>query len=374
VFGYLYYNNIDNSWQHFSSLTNSFLNGRLDLTETITHDLVFVNGKYYWPNGPFPSVFLLPFQALLPTQFNQWHGQLVAIVGIFFLLFALARNRNFNRLDSLFLGTVFLFGSVAIPLIINPKSWFFSQVIAILFLLASLLEWQTRRRPFVIGLFLACVFATRPTAGIILLAFVLLWLASVETWAEKIKKLVIFFLPIALSGVLLLTYNYVRFGAILDNGYTTNNVGPISEPLRAIGVFSIQHVPMNFYWYFLATLTPIDDGTAHLVYPYYSYSVWGLSLFVIAPFFLYALRTTKCATPQIQLYWVVIFGTLILLLLYFNTGWVSYGPRYAADFFPILFVLLLYSFKHSRLENIHRVLILVSCSVNLYLLLTTPII
>jgi hypothetical protein len=373
VFASLYYSNFNTPWQHFSSLTDSFLAGRLDITDTITHDLVLVNGKYYWPNGPFPSVYLMPLQTL-GVGFNQWHGQLTAIVVIFLLLYFLARNRAYSRLDSVFLSCVFLFGSIAVPLLIHPKSWFFSQVIAILLLLASLLEWETKRRPLLLGILLGCIFATRPTAGIIGLAFVGLWLRTHEIWTQKLQKIAVFCIPIILSGLLLLAYNYARFGAILDNGYTTNNVGPVSEPLRQIGVFSIEHIPMNFYWYFVASLTPITDGTAHLIYPYYSYSVWGLSLLVIAPFFLYSFRTFTSRNIQIRSYWFVILGTLALLLMYFNTGWVSYGPRYAADFFPILYALLLYSFPRHSLSHTHRFLILISCSINLYLLFTTPII
>lgn len=374
LFVNLFYNNFDTPWQHFSEQSSKFLVGQLDITENITHDLVLFNGKYYWPNGPFPAVYLMPFQMFFGDWFNQSYGQIVLLIVLFYLLYSLARVKRFHQVDSFFLAAVFFGGSLAIPLLIAPKSWYFSQVVCMTLLTGLLLEWVTKKRFLIIGTLLAAIFATRPTSGVIAILIGYTIVFSKDSLANKLKKIVLFGIPIALSGLLLLYFNYIRFGNILDNGYVTNDIGPVSEPLRQIGVFSLQHIPMNIYWYFLAGFTTVTDGSAHLVFPFISYSVWGLSFFLISPFFIYSFKTIFTKDTNLKLMWCVVAVTLVFLLAYFNTGWVTFGPRYAADLLPVLFFILLHSFSKSELSMWHRNFILMSIGLNLYLLYTTPII
>lgn len=363
---FLFFQNFPTPFIHFADQANSFLSGRLDLTLMDGHDAVIKDGKLYWPQGPFPSVLLMPLIPRIGPWSSQGAVQAILVVALAFLLFRLARLKGYVREDALYLAAAFLGGSVFVGLWTDPKSWFFAQVVAVVVSVAVLYEWETSRRLWLVGLGVGLVVATRPlAAGFLLVFLVSLWRRRVS-WTAFAKII----LPLICIGAALLWFNAIRFGDPLDNGYQTNNLGPDSEPYRAMGIFSLKHLPSNAYWYFLASVEPVTDlvRPARLIPPYVSYNDWGLSILLISPFFLYALRTLRTGEWEERIAWVVIGGTLAMLLLYFNTGWRSFGPRYTADFLPLLYMLLLSAFPGRRLSGWHKTLVVLSVAFNAYLL------
>ena len=367
--------NINTPWQHFSDQTQSFLQGRLDVNPLSfdKHDYVIKDGKYYWHQGPFPSVLLIPFQLLFGIKFNQGIAQLILIIVLSISLFKLARLKKFDILDSLYLVTVFLLGSTVIGLIVDPKSWFFSQVTAITTLTLLILELESSRRWWLIGILEAVLITTRFTSGLIIFALVFLFYKEKSLLERRLINLSLFLLPIFVSGFLLILFNYARFGNPLDNGYLTNDVGGYMNPLRDLGFFNLQHFPTNFYYYFLASVEPVTSNSSiHLKFPFIKYSGWGLSLLLVAPFFLYSLKSLQKSSAYLRSLWIVVVVTLFALLIYYAPGWVQFGPRYTADFMPILYLLTLYSLNPPNLSLIQKMIILISSLFNIYLL-ATPI-
>ena len=369
----IFFLNFDTPWKHFSDQTQTFLHGRLDANplDFDKHDYVIKDGKYYWPEGPFPSVLLLPFQFLFGSNFQQGIMQLILIVILLLSLFKLARIKEFNFPDSLYLTAAFLMGSPVVGLIVDPKSWFFAQVVTVTTLTLLLLELETKRRLLLIGILEAALIATRPTSGFIILALVVLLYIKKEPLQRKINRVIPFLIPLFISLVALMWFNYARFGNLVDNGYLKNDVGGFIDPLRSLGLFSLQHIPTNFYYYFLASVEPITSNiSVHLKFPYIKYSEWGLSLLFVAPFFLYSVRSLKKTTGYLKSLWLVVVVTLFVQLSYYAPGWVQFGPRYTADFMPILYLLTLYALNRPKLTGFQKILITVSSLFNVYLLTT----
>lgn len=359
-------------WQHFTDQAVGFLEGRLHTNFWTTQDLVEKDGRYYWPNGPFPAVLLTPFVGVFGERIDQsaLHVPLVAL--LFFLCFYLARQVGYSHIDSLYLAFALLFSTMIYAIVIDPSSWLFSQTVCLVLSFAALVLWKKKEHALSCGILMACVFATRPTAAFLLGFFLLEVIRGQIPFQEKRQKIVHLLLPMLISGVLLLAFNYVRFGNPFDNGYKTNNIGQISEPQRALGVFTPLHIPMNVYWYFLSSFKPVtDEGTAHVVFPFIRYSEWGLSLFIVAPFFLHSLRTLHYKQKAMQHAWIVVGVTTLVLLSYFNTGWYSFGPRYFADAFPLIYWLTLFAFSPRTLSLQTKTLIVLSAALNSYLLITT---
>ena len=217
----IFFLNFDTPWKHFSDQTQSFLHGRLDANplDFDKHDYVIKDGKYYWPEGPFPSVLLLPFQFLFGSNFQQGIMQLILIVILLLSLFKLARIKEFNFPDSLYLTAAFLMGSPVVGLIVDPKSWFFAQVVTVTTLTLLLLELETKRRLLLIGILEAALIATRPTSGFIILALVVLLYIKKEPLQRKINRVIPFLIPLFINLVALMWFNYARFGNLVDNGY-----------------------------------------------------------------------------------------------------------------------------------------------------------
>lgn len=369
----IFFLNFDTPWKHFSDQTQSFLHRRLDTSplDFDKHDYVIKGGKYYWPEGPFPSVLLLPFQLIFGPNFQQGIMQLILIVILLLSLFKLARLKDYNFPDSLYLTSAFLMGSPVVGLIADPKSWFFAQVITVTALTLLLLELETKRRWLLIGILEAILIATRPTSGFIILALVVLLYTKKDSLQRKINHVISFLVPLFISSVALMWFNYARFGNPVDNGYLNNDVGGFIGPLRSLGLFSLQHIPTNFYYYFLASVEPVTSNTSvHLKFPYIKYSEWGLSLLFVAPFFLYSLRSLKKTTGYLKSLWLVTVITLFVQLSYYAPGWVQFGPRYTADFMPILYLLTLYGLNSPKLTGFQKILIIISSLFNVYLLTT----
>lgn len=352
-------------WTQFSQQADSFLAGRLDIVNQL--DTVYVNGKYYWHQQPLPSIILLPFK-LFWSKFDQSNMQIILTILLIILLYRLIKTKNLPLLDNLYLMVVFICGSPILGLILNPSSWYYAQLVAVTLLVGLILEMETKYRPFVMGLSVALIAATRPQALLITIAIIY---KLVKTNHKNIlNNLSIFFLPVAITVFALLWFNYIRFNSIFYNAYQTNQVGGFMSSFRNLGFFSIQHLPTNFYYYFLISVNPVTDQTeANLIFPYITYSAWGISLILIAPFFLYALKTIICKIWEIRIYWIVIGLNLIFLMLYFAPGWVQFGPRYSADFLPLLFLLLLKQLK-KPLSLKQQIIIMVSSVFNLYLYAT----
>ncbi len=364
--------NYNSPWQHFTQQSVSFLNFRTDIPAP-DHDFVYKDGKYFWPEGPFPSVLMMPFIKIFgANHFNQGPMQVYLIVALGYFLFRLSRLKKFNLEDSIFLILVFLLGSPNIWMILDSKSWFYAQVVAITFLTIFIFELETRRRWWILGFLEGALLATRPTAGFIILAILPLIYFENIPLKQKFTNLFSFLFFPVLSLILLGWYNYNRFGNPLDNGYGSNDIGGFQEPLREMGIFTIRHIPSNIYYYFIESFQPVIPHNANLEFPFIKFNVWGLSFFLVAPFFINCFKTLKNfakSALQNKLLWMVVGLTLFTILCYYSPGWYQYGPRYTADFMPILFLLALNGLN-AKLSGKQKLLIAVSCFVNVYMIYT----
>jgi hypothetical protein len=370
---FLLHKNYENPWQQFTDQSFSFVHGRLDNQNSISQDMVVKDGKFYWPNGPFPAVLMMPFVSIWGMEFHQGTALVLLISTLVYFLYKLTRLHNYSHTHTFYFICAFLFGSVAIDILSTPSGWMFSQAVCLVLLTICLYEFETKRRYLVMGILIGGIIATRPTSAffvLLILGFILFQKVKIP---KKIVNLVLLSIPILTSVVMLAWFNWVRFGSITDNGYLTNDVGPVSEPLRAMGMFTTQHIPMNVYWYFLAGPQTVTDGSAHLIYPYIKADKWGTSLLFISPFFFYILRTFKDRNWYVRGLWVVSLLTLGLLLMYFNTGWHSFGPRYTADFLPLIYVLSLYAFSKATLSEAAMNIITLSSVFNTYLVFVARI-
>src|SRR3989344_2767126 len=67
--------------QHFVSLAQSFLQGRVDFSDVPlgTNDYADHNGKVFWPLGPLPAILLIPAVAVFGSSVSIGHLSLIFI-------------------------------------------------------------------------------------------------------------------------------------------------------------------------------------------------------------------------------------------------------------------------------------------------------
>lgn len=318
-------------------LAKSFLDKSLSLTETPPSfaDSSFYSGKYYLPLGPLPAVILMPPVALFGLKFHESYLKIAAIPITFWLTYKIAKSLKLSTDKSLTLAIFFVFGSVFTPLAAIPFSTYFTQFVACFFLLAAIWEFLNKRRPLAIGIFLSLAILTRPTmllASIFFLPFLLLKLNK--------KNIALFIIPIISAVLVLGIYNKVRFGSFFESGYHFQVIPKEIKDRRDIGLFSISHIPANLYYLFLATPIPVwQNENEILKFPFIRFDPSGMSLFILSP----VLILLFWANFKDKLTKVSLITTAIMLLpiiTYFGIGYRQIGYRYALDFLPFLYLVL----------------------------------
>ncbi len=364
---------------HYLYLAEHFLRGELWVNDLPAGYPDFVNwqGHKYLPFGPLPAVLLMPFAPLMDltgTRDLAWVSHIFTLANVF--LFArvlgqigLAGDRRRWALLLFFGGTVYYGVSVV------AATWYFAHVVVTTFLLLGISECLGKKRPVLIGLFIALAGATRFTA-LFALPFVL-WLmwrgtTSVEDTPQprKLSSLLAQYslLLVGLAGplALLLAYNYLRFGSFLDSGYShavlTNPV--LAQALQQ-GMFGLVHVPKNLFMLLLQGPVAYPSAEAPVLqFPYVQPSPWGMGIFFTSPALLYIFQA-KLKEPLVQAAWIAVVCIMVPVITYYGVGWVQFGYRYALDFIPFLLLIAARGLP-DPLPARARLLILASVVVNLW--------
>lgn len=345
--------------QQFSLLSQSFSNGKtyfVNLPNTLG-DLVPYNGHYYWPEAPFPAILLMPFTllfSLVNKFFLQGYLQFFISLGVYLLIYKLAKKTGYTLDDSLFLAVAFCFGSAFLGLAILPWSWFFAQIITVFCLLISLQEYFYSRNYLKIGLFSAAAIATRPDVAFVLTFYILSILLIEKSKQIKLFKLLV---PACFTLAILAFYNFARFGNIFITGHS---LGPIYDWFSPkYGVISLHYFPRNFFYMFWSLPDKLIANP------------WGISIFVTSPYLLYLflIRTLDRISLFLLITTILV---LIPLLLFYSMGARQFGYRYSMDFFPFLFFLIFREYKknHKNLSFGIKLLFVFSAIFNFYLFST----
>jgi hypothetical protein len=367
-------------FQQFSLQAEYLIDGRLevDIYEFELHDTSYstYTEQYYWPLGILPAVILIPFVWIkdligIPGIFSQVWLQIPITMATFVLAYRLALKYRFSFRDSLILAIAFCFGSIFCIASLNPYSWYYAQGVAVCLLLFAVYEYHHQKRYWVIGVVMALLLQTRYMSALCLGFFVLeIIFNSKNNLAGKLRNLTILIFPVLLSFSFLLYLNYIRFGDIFDTGYQYANVGAsfLLETREQMGYFNLAFIPRNFYYYFIKFLQPVVDPiTQHFVSPFFTVDEAGLGFFFVSPIFANIVLNLKFSRETVN-YWLISMAILLILLAHYTTGYTTYGPRYMLDFFPLLYILLLRSFKDNRLKPIHCFIIFASAFLNLLLI------
>jgi len=366
--------------QHFSFLAKSFLQGKLYFLEmpgfSWNDDTTFYHNHYYWPLGPFPAIILLPF-IFLADIFNlffyQGFLQIILILFIVFICFKIARRLNYTKNDSRYWAFAFCFATMLIGIIFIPWSWYFAQVVVVVLGLLSIYEYLNKKRYWLIGIFLALMLATRLTAGFNVIFFILeIIFISQKEKKQKIKNLISLLAPLIITAVLLMAYNYLRFDNIWENGYKNQSILNQLIKAREQGILSFNHLPTNLYYFFLSGPLLVHQGDSLTMQaPFIRPNIYGMSIFVTSPYFLYFFFLKyKDRLSDILIINISIIAAL-LFLYYGGAGYVTLGYRYALDFLPFLFWLLMKNYfeKNQKLKTGIKITIVLSSLFNFYLFL-----
>lgn len=375
---------IDN--QHYLYLAQSMVQGKLTVDDAPAAyaDVIVWQGHKYLPFGPLPAVLLIPFLPILQLGVHMvWVGYLLTLLNAWLLYKVLGATdiKDERRPWSLLL---FFGGTVYLSIALVGSSYFLAHVVTVTLLLLAILETLTRRRPWLIGLIIGLAGMTRLTSVFCLPFFLwLLWrgtainphtdntveaAAAGRTIRPRLSKLALdytlVFAGLGVPMLLLLAYNYMRFGNPLESGYNLVALGlPAFTEARRQGLFSLVHIPKNLFMMFLQGPTAYpSDYAPVLQFPYIMPSPWGMGLIYTSPAIFYAFRA-KLKEPFVQACWLGIIVAMVPIITYYGIGWMQFGYRYALDFLPFALLLAARGFSNP-MTKLSKGLVLASAAVS----------
>jgi len=159
-------------YPYYNYLADAFLHGQtwLRILPPSTHDLSFLNGRYYLYWAPFPAILLMPLVAIFGVQLNDvLYTALIAAVnvGLVAQLLRIACRVEFLHLTKAqraILVAFFAFGTVHFWLAPFGKIWMTGQLIGFTCTLLAYIaafSFKGRKAWFLTGLALAGAMLTR---------------------------------------------------------------------------------------------------------------------------------------------------------------------------------------------------------------------
>ena len=337
-----------------------------------TRDLVYSesNDAHYFPSGILSSVLLMPFVALAnysEVVISENFPVLVFNLLNGLTLFAIAKTRLNNK-QSLITTLIYLVGSNFVYPLYVANSWTLMHSITSFLMLASLYLYLQRKPLMLVSTITSLAFHTRHFAGILYLFFAVDILLNKNLNMErKSASILSLAIPLIPSIMLFMIINDYRFGSPLSTGYDINFIGEYLGNIRSqYGLINLKYLPSNIYYYFI-NFVPFD-GISESFIGNITLDGRGPSLIFTSPVFILSTISNKLNRSNLP----IIFPVVLLLgffLIYFTTGYYSYGPRYIIDLLPLAYILLIDRYKSLSRSALFYILITISIVINTLILL-----
>jgi hypothetical protein len=337
----------------FFYLADAFLHGRTWLDIRLgPNDVIPSDGHYFVPFAPFPAIALMPLVALTgpvtADQIETGINAVLAAVAVGMCWWLLARQGVERLADRIWLTMLFGFSTQILWVTTRGGVWHTGHLIATTLTFACLIELEGRRRAVLIGLVAGAAFLTRAPLAFAVPFYALMLHpsrdgaaatrdapAEVGAYIGRAADAIPWHRWVSLGlGVLpsiafFFLYNQLRFGTPFESGYNLATLPDWLAQKRAIGLFSIAHIPMNLDYFLFHLPRPIADP------PFFKPDGLGMSVFLTSPGLLFALRADW---RRPQSWWLAgaTIAVLIPTLLYYGGGWLQYGYRYFLDSVPFV--------------------------------------
>ena len=368
AFSFIY---TSDSNRHFIYLADALNRGSFSVDRLPTNyiDKIQVDGKTYLPLAPMPAILEMPLVAVFGIEFREkilsyfFTGLSALCMLVILKRLGIPSHQHKSQL------VLFIFGTVYLCSLMIGQSWFLSHVLTVTFLFLAIAETLTKRRAWLVGVWLGLAFLTRASSILSLPFFVWMLKPSVVTWFKPRGWLSLgaqFGLGLAVPFLFFMYYNYVRFGNPFETGYAQAVLAsPTLVAARSYGLFSLVHLPKNLYAFLLAGPQAYPSLSAPVLeFPYIYPSPWGMGIFFTTPAFVY-IFAANWRERLVRAAWVAIALVAIPLLTYYGVGWTQFGYRYALDFYPFLFLLAVQGLARN-FDGRARVLITLGVLINIW--------
>jgi hypothetical protein len=334
-------------YNQYVRLADALWQGRLDIPNPDPWlELARMDGKAFSHQGLLPGILLMPFVKLFGLGFNQRH--FAALLGgvLSMAAWSLATRIGLDGWRRIagwafpVLGTTIWFEAKA------GSTWGVAAIASALFLFLALNEYFGPRRLVLVGLFVGLACLSRPPAILALGGFALA--------VRHPRKWIDLGLGAIAPILVMLGYNYGRYGTLSDKGQQIHYLADSYRRQRPPGQFSLAHLPNNLYSWFLSAPAFQDD------FPYVKLTTSGTGLPLTSPAFV-----TAFAAKRERWLWLAAALAVAPAGLHYANGFAQFGMRYLLDAVPFLSALIFLALKDDRAHG-YLPLLLASVAINAY--------
>ena len=389
----------------YKLLTDSFINGRVDvdikvdeklmnlenpyditqrLKENVSYefDTAYYKGKYYIYFGAAPVVlYYLPFKLLTGAYINDSIVNAINFtilsISIIFLLYKIIKD-NFSKTPILFFGLLSIFAintCSALILLAEPLIYTIPILCALAYALLGMTLWTYSIKPdktinsllaFLGSFAVSIAIASRPQFGLFAFFALIIFFEQIKDIKHNIKPFASAIIPFIIVGSLMMYYNYARFGSPFDLGanynLTFNDMTKRGMKISRVGdgifFYLLQPISLTAIFPYITQVTFVTKYVGMLIH---EFSFGGL--FFINPITISSLFITKVKNylTNKKLYYTamlsLIFGFIVVLL---DTQMAGLFERYFSDisiYFIIssIIVILAYINSHNN-QNVLKLL------------------
>lgn len=343
---------------YINPMAKALLQGRLDIPDpAMTYDLAFYNGRWYMTWGILAAIVHIPLQLIVGGRYvpalytSLLFGTLT--VGVVWSMLLRIRDEWFSS-ASLWSCIVFVsmyaFGTMQYYMSTLGSIWHVNQVVSTFFGVAGVAVILKKKRTvwkyMTSSAFLGIALFGRPTVALLFIIPIVLLINDIKqkrSFNMQLYQLIIgVCLPIFISLVFVGIYNKVRFGNPVDTGHKyLKEAIELAVKRERFGMLSLRYIPVNA-WHMLVAPPKFAWNNR----PTMQIDLNGNSIFFLSPLLIYFFGTLLFMRSKkreliliIRALWMGIILTAVLSLLYYNTGWMQFGYRYALDFSFLLIIL-----------------------------------
>jgi len=388
-------------------------------------ELATKDGKWYVMEPPMPALIILPGVLIFGTAMSQTLASVTVGALNAPVVNAVVREVRQKLSDHLWLTALLIFGSIYWYAAVSGGVWYFAHACAVLFLFAAIYFTLVKKNPLLAGAFLGAAYMSRLVTILALPFFIImfsdLWLPESKKGRSPIARVDVVPLIKLATGLgffllLNLSYNFLRFGTFWDAYHYSPAIE--AEPwIHTHGLLHYSYMPRHFPYIFSNfpafqsdppfVLAPEFGGMAIWVTtPAFIYSLFAdirsrllvvsaLIVFLIpATYFLLSARgmplegqidmrygmeyypfailvvaavlaSIRNANRLAFACWAAIIPMALTHFSYATQGWAQFGYRFALDYYPFLFLLMVMGMG-PNLKWHHKLLIAVSVIINLW--------
>ncbi len=343
---------------YINPMAQALWQGRLDIPNpAMTYDLAFYNGRWYMTWGALAALVHVPFQILVGGRYVPalYTGLLFGSLTVVFVWLMLGRIRKYwfpeaPPWQTIFFSLLYAFGTMQYYLSTVGSIWQVNQVVSTFFGVVGTAVILKKKRStwsyLLSSAFYGIALLGRPTVGLLIVIPLFLLLDEMRRGRQSVviawKRVAALLFPMALATVLLLAYNAARFGNVFETGHRfLTEAAELAAKRERYGMLSFAYLPTNA-WHMIAAPARFTWRNGLTM----SIDLMGNSIFFLSPILLLSLGTLswirsekRAVAPLVVAMWGGVVITAAASLLYYNTGWMQFGYRYALDFSFLLLAL-----------------------------------